>query len=72
MSPAVSRPALDEFRYSPPMEPYLTVIHEDDELLVLSKPSGLLSVPGKASEHRDSLETRARECHHCGLAVHRL
>jgi len=72
MQSAVSRSALGNFHYAPPLEPYLTAIHLDDELLVLSKPSGLLSVPGKAPEHRDSLETRAQERHDCALTVHRL
>jgi tRNA pseudouridine32 synthase/23S rRNA pseudouridine746 synthase len=32
--------------YNPPMDP-LDVIHQDHELLLVNKPSGLLSVPGR-------------------------
>ena len=39
---------------------------------MLSKPSGLLSVPGKAADHADSLETRARADFPEALLVHRL
>lgn len=34
--------------YDPPMTP-LEVLHEDHEILVVAKPPGLLSVPGKGS-----------------------
>ena len=39
---------------------------------MLSKPAGLLSVPGKAPEHADCLETRAKEQFPGSLLVHRL
>lgn len=58
--------------YDPPVRPYLDVIHEDADLLVLNKQSGLLSVPGKAPEHADCLETRAKEVFADALLVHRL
>jgi len=60
------------FDYSPPAEPYLTVLHVDKDLLVVDKPSGLLSVPGKRKEHADCLELRAREAHPQARIVHRL
>ena len=60
------------FDYNPPLNPRLTVIHADEDILVLSKPSGLLSVPGKPDAHRDSLEVRARERFPEALLVHRL
>jgi len=68
----MSQPAPPEFVYAPPMEPYLSVLHLDDDLLVVDKPSGLLSVPGKAEEHSDCLEARAQECHPGARIVHRL
>tara|TARA_R110002110_G_scaffold14704_1_gene67722 strand:- start:3013 stop:3684 length:672 start_codon:yes stop_codon:yes gene_type:complete len=60
------------FLYAPPMEPYLTVLHQDDDLLVLDKQGGLLCVAGKPAEHGDCLEVRAQ--HACPQAriVHRL
>ncbi|WNO62135.1 bifunctional tRNA pseudouridine(32) synthase/23S rRNA pseudouridine(746) synthase RluA [Rheinheimera sp. MMS21-TC3] len=48
------------FIYSPPTQPYLDIIYQDQQLVVFNKPSGLLTVPGKAIEHKDSLEYRAR------------
>ena len=60
-----------EFIYAPPNGP-LEVLHRDDDLLVLNKPSGLLSVPGKATEHADCLEHRAKAAFPGALLVHRL
>ena len=37
-----------EFIYNPPKEPFLDILYEDDNIIVVDKPSGLLSVPGKA------------------------
>ncbi len=60
------------FIYAPPLTPFLDVVHCDDDLLVLNKPSGLLSVPGKADTHRDCLEARAQERYPGARIVHRL
>jgi tRNA pseudouridine32 synthase / 23S rRNA pseudouridine746 synthase len=58
--------------YSPPLAPYLSIIYQDDDILVLDKPSGLLSVPGKAREHRDCLQLRAQRVFPGATIVHRL
>ncbi|MCX2725344.1 RluA family pseudouridine synthase [Roseibium salinum] len=68
----MNRSAPAPFVYDPPEEPFLTVLHADDHLLVIDKPSGLLSVPGKAAEHSDCLERRAREAFSGARIVHRL
>jgi tRNA pseudouridine32 synthase/23S rRNA pseudouridine746 synthase len=60
------------FEYAPQTDPYLTVLHQDDDILVLDKPSGLLTVPGKAAEHSDCLEKRAQEQFETARIVHRL
>lgn len=60
------------FHYAPPMEPYLSVIHLDEDILVLSKPSGLLSVRGKPAEHADCLESRVRATYAGAMTIHRL
>lgn len=60
------------FDYKPPLEPFLPVLHADEDLLVVDKPSGLLSVPGKAPEHGDCVESRARAAHDLARIVHRL
>lgn len=48
------------------------VIHVDAHLLVLDKPSGLLSVPAKPPGPADCLEARARAAFPDALLVHRL
>ena len=60
------------FDYRPPTAPWLTVLHCDDDILVLDKPSGLLCVPGKPEAHRDCLEARAKDQFPQALLVHRL
>lgn len=61
-----------EFVYQPPLSPYLSVLYHDDDVIVVNKPSGLLSVPGKAPEHRDSLITRIQRVYPEARIVHRL
>jgi tRNA pseudouridine32 synthase/23S rRNA pseudouridine746 synthase len=58
--------------YRPPTSPYLEIVSQDDDLLVLNKPSGLLSVPGKAKEHADCLQTRVQRVFPTATVVHRL
>ena len=60
------------FNYQPPLTPYLEIIYQDDDILVVNKPSGLLSVPGKAPEHRDCLENRVKLVLPTARIVHRL
>ena len=65
-------PLPSTFDYRPPTEPWLDVIHEDEHLMVLNKPSGLLSVPGKDPALADSLQTRALARWPGAGTVHRL
>lgn len=46
--------------YTPPLDPYV-VVYRDAGFLVLDKPSGLLSVPGRDPALFDSLATRVRK-----------
>ncbi|WP_317055956.1 RluA family pseudouridine synthase [Roseovarius rhodophyticola] len=57
--------------YSPPDTP-LDVLHEDHEILVVNKPHGLLSVPGKGAHLADCLLSRIQEAFPTALLVHRL
>jgi tRNA pseudouridine32 synthase/23S rRNA pseudouridine746 synthase len=43
--------------YTPPDDP-LDVLHLDHEVLLVNKPSGLLSVPGKGEHLADCLLSR--------------
>lgn len=47
-------------------------VHADAYLLVLTKPAGLLSVPGKGDNKQDCLSTRVQQSHAGALIVHRL
>lgn len=60
------------FNYQPPTDPYLTLVHQDDALVVMNKPSGLLSVPGKDPAHRDSAWARVTRVFPDARIVHRL
>ena len=57
--------------YDPPDDP-LSVIHEDHEVLVVGKPHGLLSVPGKGAHLSDCLLSRVQAAYPHALLVHRL
>ncbi|PRX37371.1 tRNA pseudouridine32 synthase / 23S rRNA pseudouridine746 synthase [Meinhardsimonia xiamenensis] len=57
--------------YAPPDVP-LDIIHADHEILVVNKPAGLLSVPGKGPELADCLIARLRAAFPDVLLVHRL
>ena len=57
--------------YAPPDGP-LEVLFQDIRLLLVNKPSGLLSVPGKGEHLADCLETRVKARYPGALLVHRL
>ncbi|CDL82276.1 bifunctional tRNA pseudouridine(32) synthase/23S rRNA pseudouridine(746) synthase RluA [Xenorhabdus szentirmaii] len=58
--------------YNPPTDPWLYVLYQDEHIMVVNKPSGLLSVPGKAEEHKDSIMTRIQAGFPAAESVHRL
>jgi len=57
--------------YEPPDVP-LAVIHADHQILLVDKPTGLLSVPGKGADLADCLLTRVQAVFPEALLVHRL
>jgi tRNA pseudouridine32 synthase / 23S rRNA pseudouridine746 synthase len=60
-----------EFVYDPPSGP-LVIVHCDDDIMVLDKPAGLLSVPGKLEGRKDCLQSRLFAQAPETLLVHRL
>lgn len=58
--------------YVPPAASPLDIVFLDQDLLVLNKPSGLLSVPGRGEEKQDSLVSRVTKEFPGALVVHRL
>lgn len=63
---------MPNFVYTPPMQPYLEILHQDQDIVVLNKPSGLLSVPGREIWHKDSLAIRILRVWPEACVVHRL
>jgi len=61
-----------DFIYQPPFSPYLDIVYQDNDLVVLNKASGLLSVPGRLPEHQDCLQNRVQRVLPSATIVHRL
>ncbi|WDD99576.1 bifunctional tRNA pseudouridine(32) synthase/23S rRNA pseudouridine(746) synthase RluA [Thalassomonas actiniarum] len=61
-----------DFIYQPPMTPYLDIVYQDNDIVVLNKGSGLLSVPGRLAEHQDCLQNRVCKVLPSATIVHRL
>ena len=59
------------FVYQPTAE-QPRLIHHDDQILVVEKPAGLLSVPGRGEDRADCLINRLRGAFPTVLLVHRL
>ncbi len=57
--------------YAPPQDP-LDILHDDHEVVLVNKPSGLLSVPGKGPHLADCLIARVQKVFPTALLVHRL
>lgn len=60
------------FDYNPPKIPFLDTLYEDQDIMVVNKASTILSVPGKKSEHKDSILSRVKSIYEDAFAVHRL
>ena len=58
--------------YLPPPHADSLFLYQDDALLVLNKPSGLLSVPGRGEDKADCLASRVQVRFADALVVHRL
>lgn len=63
--------ALAAWAYQPPEDP-LWPLFEDDDLVVVDKPSGLLSTPGRDPAHHDSVIERVQHYAPDARLVHRL
>lgn len=58
--------------YDPPPNSGLDIIYQDQYLVAVSKPAGLLSVPGRGEDKADSLATRIKVEYADALVAHRL
>ncbi len=57
--------------YKPPLSS-LDILYHDKDIVVLNKPSGLLSVPGRQEQMKDSLSMRVQNEFPTATVVHRL
>ncbi|MFL6624832.1 MAG: RluA family pseudouridine synthase [Vitreoscilla sp.] len=68
----VARSVPDADAYRPPPDTGLDVLHVEPAFVVLVKPPGLLSEPGRGPQKRDSLLVRAQAAYPDARIVHRL
>lgn len=50
----------------------MQIIFEDADIIVVNKPAGLLSVPGRGEDKQDSVEWRIKQQYAGAMAAHRL
>lgn len=60
------------FTYTPPSIPWLDIRYQDRDMIVINKPSGLLSNPGRAENTFDCALTRLLQRYPETILVHRL
>ncbi len=58
--------------YTPPPHTSLDIEYVDKSLIIINKPSGLLTVPGRGEDKQDCLITRVQKEYPDALIVHRL
>jgi len=67
-----SSAALAELTRPAPRDDGLAIVYFDASLLVINKPAGLLSVPGRGEDKQDCLARRVQAAYPEALIVHRL
>lgn len=58
--------------YHPPIAPWLSILHQDDHIVVVNKQPGILSVSGNKSQFIDSIIHRLQQKYSYVESVHRL
>ena len=58
--------------YQPPPDAGLDLLYEDGALVVVNKPAGLLSVPGRGEDKADCLVSRVQAVFADAMIAHRL
>jgi len=58
--------------YTPPKHNKLDILYQDQNLIVLNKPAGLLSVPGRGADKQDCMLSRLQAEYSDALVIHRL
>ncbi|MBB1270287.1 RluA family pseudouridine synthase [Shewanella sp. SR44-3] len=60
------------FNYQPPSIPWLDIRYLDRDIIVINKPSGLLSNPGRSPDTHDTAITRLQRLYPETILIHRL
>lgn len=60
------------FTYQPPSIPWLDIRYKDRDIIVMNKPSGLLSNPGRSPDTHDTAITRLQQRYPEAILIHRL
>jgi len=63
---------IQSISYTPPLHNGLEILYHDEYLIIINKPSGLLSVPGRGIEKSDCLLSRVKIEYPNADIVHRL
>lgn len=63
---------LPEIDYNPPKNPWLDILYQDDDIIAVNKPSGMLSNPGRDPAFYDSIYTRVQAGFADSHLIHRL
>jgi tRNA pseudouridine32 synthase/23S rRNA pseudouridine746 synthase len=71
-SASMAPSATPDVQYCPPPDEGLDVIYQDEAMVVVNKPAGLLSVPGRGEGREDCMASRVARCFGDALIVHRL
>lgn len=58
--------------YHPPIDPWLTILYQDDHIVVVNKQPGILSVSGNKPQFQDSIIHRLQQKYSYVESVHRL
>ncbi|VAW54941.1 Ribosomal large subunit pseudouridine(746) synthase @ tRNA pseudouridine(32) synthase [hydrothermal vent metagenome] len=58
--------------YTPPLHTGLHILYQDNDIIALNKPSGLLSVPGRGEDKQDCMLSRLQIEYPQALVIHRL
>jgi tRNA pseudouridine32 synthase/23S rRNA pseudouridine746 synthase len=66
------QPIMHIFTYQPPSIPWLDIRYKDRDIIVINKPSGLLSNPGRSPDTHDTAITRLQQCYPEAILIHRL
>lgn len=72
MSAASTPSATPDVVYDPPADLGLDLVYADETMVVVSKPPGLLSVPGRGEGRLDCMASRVQQRYPDALIVHRL